>query len=81
MFKRMYRVFSKKKYKNLIKVTIDINLFDIERYLVSDNKALDPMSFLYWEDKVLQTHKITVLPSTENTEFYYHQSPSIWTDN
>lgn len=70
----MYRVFSKKKNINLIEVTIDINLFDIDKYLVSDNKAPNPMFFLDWEDKVLQTHKITVLPSTENTEFYYHQS-------
>lgn len=67
-------MFSKKKHKNLIEVTIDINLFEIEKYLASDNKEPDPMSFIDWEDKVLQTHKITVLPSTENTEFYYHQS-------
>lgn len=70
----MYKMFSKKKDKNLIEVTIDINLFEIEKYLASDNKEPDPMSFIDWEDKVLQTHKITVLPSTENTEFYYHQS-------
>lgn len=67
-------MFSKKKHKNLIEVTIDINLFEIEKYLASDNKEPDPMSFIDWEDKVLQTHKITVLPSTENTEFYYHQN-------
>lgn len=67
-------MFSKKKHKNLIEITIDINLFEIEKYLVSDYKEPDPMSFTDWEYKVLQTHKITVLPSTENAEFYYHQS-------
>lgn len=69
----MYKMFSKKKDKNLIEVTIDINLFEIEKYLASDNKEPAPMSFIDWEEKVLQTHKITVLPSTENTEFYYRR--------
>lgn len=70
----MYRMLSKKKDKNLIEVTIEINLFGIDKYLVSDDKAPGPISFLDWEYKVLQTHKITVLPSTENIEFHYHQN-------